>query len=398
LKLSPSQIEAFDPDTTWGCNRAWWFKYVQKIQGPPDASQQLGTDVHAQIEHYIKTGQNVLGKIAMSGKAIIDGIKLLNPVIEGDISYPFGEDLMRGRVDVRLVSPPRIVDWKTTSSIEKYAKTPGDLRKNTQMLIYADWHRKQNGVIPSLMHVYFQTKGNVPAVEVLTHITEEQLDTGIARIKKLVEQIHVVAEQKTVQEITPNLRACDVGRGCPFRHVCPRYEGVTTVASLLEKFKTKAPDAPPPQIVKADLKPPIFEPKERVKLADVLPPDAPKSDPAKAAEPLPTKIEAPPPPPPITAPDSPRAPKRGPGRPKKDSEPTQPPAKAEGPAVGIKIHTVTVMHESKINLGNYQMHTVQASVTAEVGTDTIAKAIAAVSEQVKAQLLIECQPFLGPSK
>src|SRR5262245_20336800 len=65
--LSVSSITAFDEKSFGGCERRWWYRYIAKVKEPPTKVQKLGTQVHAQIEHYLRTGEDVLGDLARSG-------------------------------------------------------------------------------------------------------------------------------------------------------------------------------------------------------------------------------------------------------------------------------------------------------------------------------------------
>src|SRR5258708_3501232 len=114
-RLSVSQIETFDPITPFGCNRRWWFKYVAHMPDPGSAATGLGTQVHAEIERYLKTGENCLGKIALEGKHLIDAIKPHALLVEHEMK-PGELDLLgipfAGKIDV--VCDNGLVDWKTS--------------------------------------------------------------------------------------------------------------------------------------------------------------------------------------------------------------------------------------------------------------------------------------------
>lgn len=83
--LSVSQLDKFDERVDGGCERRWWFRYVARKPEPERAPAKLGTQIHAQIEHYLKTGQDTLGPLARAGSRFIPrpGSDLL-------VEYPFG--------------------------------------------------------------------------------------------------------------------------------------------------------------------------------------------------------------------------------------------------------------------------------------------------------------------
>src|SRR5262245_55687907 len=58
-----------------GCVRRWWYRYVGgKDQEERDAhaeAKKRGEQLHAEVAHYLKTGENLLGSLALRGMHMI---------------------------------------------------------------------------------------------------------------------------------------------------------------------------------------------------------------------------------------------------------------------------------------------------------------------------------------
>ena len=281
VATSPSAIESYDESTAFGCARRFHFESVQGIRTESTASQALGTALHSRIEAYIaeeshqlNTLSSEISRLFLAVKPLVDEIKAEGIVsVENAMKLDVAGVTVNGRIDV--VTKTGILDWKTTSDFSRYAKTPGQLQKSTQMLLYAKW-LDDSKQLPSytLEHVYVQTKGKPIAERVRAKITKGMLDVGVDRIINLVEEMKVAAGEPDVTKLKPDLTKCN---RCPHVAYCPKEN--KTMASLLNRFKNV--DATPVSDTMPDVKPTAPE------NFSVLPPDAPKSDPALAAKPVP---------------------------------------------------------------------------------------------------------------
>jgi len=306
-RVSASQIMVFDPAEQGGCERKWWF---EKTVGrpPPTKAQYAGTKLHAQIEHYLKTGEDVLGPLARAGKHFLPAPRewLL-------VEYPFMLRVagvpLKGVIDALNQSGywidnegkknyediPELLDWKTTKSLV-YAKTPAQIATNTQLNIYAKHVADREGVSEvRLSHGNFVT-GGVPSAEKRSvKITLDTLNQKWHLISQTVERMKLVALADKPEDVAPNYKSCRAyGRDCPFLAQCPRVAGdlvksifgeVKENMSLLNKFRGETveirgaavqeivPDAPAGSSYMTS-----------ARAAGILPPDAPASDPAKASE------------------------------------------------------------------------------------------------------------------
>lgn len=377
---SASAIESFDVASTWGCERKWWLEQVAGQRTPPDASQAKGEAIHKQIEHYLFTKENKLGPEAMAGKGDLDAIVTRATTYQLEQWLPkdfaiYGVNI-RGRMDFLARNPDgqisEIWDWKTTSSIEKYAKLPHQLAGNTQMLVYRA-AAEEMGCEPELrMGWLFLGTKKREAEAVAGKITREMLFTGLGNISRVLSKMKDVAKATDSEDVAPDRSKCDIGRGCPHRSHCMKG---TPMASLLERLKaqsTPAPvvavtpsDAPPPAPVVVDTPPPPPPPPP----APVAPPPAAPAAPAEEAV-------------------VPAAPKRGPGRP--PGAPNKPkvaaPVAVTVPEGDMAIVEVTMTVGATVNLGNYQSARVDLSAKAVLNKMDLTTAREALDKQLTAEL------------
>lgn len=284
VQTSPSAIEAWDESTSFGCQRKWHFQYVQGIPQPSSNSQALGTALHGCIERYMEPElgpTDAWGTVSAEAKRLFLAVKpIVDEVIaEGIVSVEEKMELqlagvlVNGRIDVRKRSA--ILDWKTSSDIARYAKTPGQLRRSTQMVLYAKWLSQQEGVSFPLEveHVYVQTKGKPLVERVKAKIDKGSLDVALDGIILLLDEMKVAAAETDVTKLKADRTKC---RQCPYSNICPN-ERNQSMASLLSRL-TSSPEVKPAATAPATV---------TEALMSVLPPDAPKPDPALAADPVP---------------------------------------------------------------------------------------------------------------
>lgn len=340
VSSSASAIITSDETTPFGCLRKAWFEIRAGLKSGDTKSLETGNLVHAQVEHYLKTGQDALGKEARAGKHLIDEAVKNFPVFQIEQwieALEIDGVKIRGRIDFigRQVGDERIrgiIDWKTSSDIGKWAKTRNQLRKDTQMLIYRQAAEIAGCASDLFMaHVYFgTTKREAEMVD--TSINREQLSAGMEDIQKKLAVLKSAVKEVDSYAVKGDKSKC--GR-CPYAVHCTDKQGVVSVmSSITDRFKKRTPvqiedkstpDVPPPatqsiattepkdeiaelkaKLAAAEAKAsPVLEktPAARVEqvsqmLADgkinavqagniITPPDQPKSDPKLAADPVP---------------------------------------------------------------------------------------------------------------
>lgn len=339
--LSVSQLERFEM-----CPRKWWFRYVGREQEPDSPWLTLGTQVHSQIEHYLRTGEDVLGPLARAGKRFLPRPPLLEHEVEveiaelseGEIKSPLqsaGVPFV-GYIDVLRYSDvyiddeghahaesdtAEIIDWKTTSNLT-YAKT-GEQIATWQMVGYGvTAHRLYRDISwVRLSHGYFQTKRAKEASKKTIKLPVVDVEARWACAEPIVERIKSVAGERDVRNVEANLDACSAYGGCPHRDKCPRdvrqilmaqfgaltgkggIEEMSLIQRMAEqkaKTEVKAELSPQAEIVKTEIKALLHEEQARksgepyswlTETADsILPPDAKVPTPAAPVE---AKVESP---------------------------------------------------------------------------------------------------------
>lgn len=396
-RLSASQVSSFDPSTTWGCNRRWWFRNIAGKKEPQNKSMEEGERVHAEIEHYLKTGVNGMGPVALSGfefmpKPMAPGMLVEHLIADGELAcegVPF-----TGKIDVFLDGPvPRIMDWKTSSNVMLYKKQPSALRGDTQVLTYAMWAMNTRPIEQvDVELVFLQTGRSRYSDNSQVTLSREEVERGWAAIGGTVKEMLDVAAAARVEDIAPTESHCTVGRSqCPHFNYCPR-KGVFSMASLLDDlFAAPTTSATPAPIPAAE------EPTVQASEAEQI--ELPLTPTSEVVNPLA---------------DSPEPPKRGPGRPPgaknkpkvadlapmppaRVTMPTAEPAPPSKPAPVAATTTftkVSVRHGLTINLGNFQSAKVEVEAEALVGA-SFESAVEAVREQVLAALKRETAPYLA---
>ena len=192
--LSPSGMSKGDHDQPGGCLRLWHGKYVLGKKEPFTKQQKVGVEAHSQIEHYLNTGEKKLARLTMSashlipepdvsmqvehkiqpGELFVEGIRVVGHI---DLVNPTG---LYMSADGVLTQDPKgtveMLDWKTTSNIEKWAKKGHTLIKTIQMPLYGQWAAEQfEAEHVRLSHVYMQTKGTPCAEKMTALVSRENL-------------------------------------------------------------------------------------------------------------------------------------------------------------------------------------------------------------------------------
>ncbi|AGC44563.1 hypothetical protein MYSTI_03251 [Myxococcus stipitatus DSM 14675] len=259
------------------CQRSWYFAKVLRLPEPESKAQALGIKGHAQLEHYLRTGEDVLGDIARAGHHLLPtpGSDLLVEESFGTPS-PLSADGVPFIGHIDLINPRRladgvlrVTDHKFSSHVARYGATPAQLvdastEAGLQMVGYGVWAALSVERFPSvrvleLEHLYFQTRGARRAESVLArtsteHVTHEWTEKVVPMVRRMRE----VARATRSADAPPNFGACEKFGGCPFKEKC--LSGGPTV-SLMNRLilKNQAPDtaaqlplAPPPSAAPAE--------------------------------------------------------------------------------------------------------------------------------------------------
>lgn len=306
-QLSVSQLELLAR-----CPRRWWFRRVCGLKEEETAAKTAGTESHALLEHTVTRGEDVLGPMESPARPFLPrpGEPVFcewgfddRPRPAGQHWHPAGDSLLHvagvpfvGFIDLwhatgtfidsdgtRKSDPPdsaEVIDYKTTSSIQRNSKAGFMLPKTIQMAGYNAWIHAR---VPSAKwirdsHVYIQTKGAPRAEKRTTLIT---VDSALEIWEKLSSPLVSVAlhvSQESVQSAVPhNPDDCEsYGRQCSYFAVCTR-KGEKMSFNLVEKLRaTKgASDAISPALSKPAAPPTSASPPMRI-IDESTSPDRPR--------------------------------------------------------------------------------------------------------------------------
>ena len=349
--LSATQLETFDGESPFGCERKWHLQYVQRLPAPEVPHLKLGTELHSLIENYLlhenhnvpaSSGAHMLflaikdnvDLVKQLGVMAVEHTMTYEPTELPDVTFRGKIDLVVGNLSTGLVG---VVDWKTTSDLTKYAKKHRELASNIQLALYSRYlmeQHKKDEITVAL--VYVQTKGNAKSKVVSSVVTKKEVDETFSEVIK-PRALRMVQASKdkdhSALAFPSNRWKC---KNCPFNNICEKGKDMS--GFLDELLGESAPD----------LKPTAPETKEQ------------------ALAPAPVAI---------IPPEAEAIRKRG--RPKKDSEPAPVPA-------GTKITKVTVTHWLTLNLGQYNSARVDVALEAE--TDDADKTLRELEERCKEEL------------
>lgn len=269
MYVSPSAISRHA-----NCKRSWWFRYVQGLKDPPGKSAIAGTEGHARIERYLKTGK--LAELSDREWPAVQFMPkpLCHPPlfhVECSVSGLAANGIpIVGYMDLIDDSDttPVITDWKFKTSFENLP-TEDDLRNpdtdaGRQLLIYAaayyamPFHHAEE---IALRHVYISLKGATKAEQHTNTIKKGFVQEAWQYIvTKYIEPIRQTAKATKPEDIDGKANFCYAyHRACPFMGICPQHKSGDALMGLFTDITNKPetniqvvlpPDVPPaPQIV-----------------------------------------------------------------------------------------------------------------------------------------------------
>lgn len=237
---SATGITSADTGSYGGCLRRWYYEQVENRQGPPTAAMMGGTDLHNEIEGYLKSGARLMSPLALSGRRFIpqpgSNLHIERPIhfkTRGGVSifghvdlYNFRQEYIDPDGDLQS-DPPwsfEVRDWKTTSDFQ-YAKTKEELADNIQLVTYAEagFRFMPDLEHARLTHVYFRTRGRPESRLVTVRRTREEIMLRWAYAETVIDKMSEAAGAPTANHVPGNRKACDAYRGCPHREYCGEY-------------------------------------------------------------------------------------------------------------------------------------------------------------------------------
>lgn len=260
LFTSSSQFSTFED-----CERKWWLTWPMKVVQPLKDYFAFGTALHACNERYLQADD--LDRDPKTGKAVdlfpkgwdegLDGIQselIRNLVKKGiaegllvrhpdrAIEHRFVKELIRfddgwvvllvGFIDYLLWRLGQVQDHKTTKDM-RYAKSPAQLKDDTQMLTYADeafevaaQHGIHHETITVRHNVYLKDPSKLKIKKSEAVVTRAQVDARRERMRDMAKRMVLLKQRYAKPEQwgqLPNpksFEACNKYGGCAFRLIC----------------------------------------------------------------------------------------------------------------------------------------------------------------------------------
>lgn len=242
--FSPTQIDTFIE-----CERKWAWKKIEKIYAPQNASAALGSKVHKILELYVGEGRKPdfvtdgeAAHVASSALHLLGGLRdarvkdASSVLLEGEFRFqsPRTNFVYHGIRDLSVRpglaipeleisgSAPGVGDYKTTKSINDYAKSKDDLLFDTQSTLYgysamAQWAMP----VADLRWIYMQTKGARKSHVVPVRLTSAHAAKNFDAIERVAESMASALDKKLRPlDLAPNPHACRNFGGCPYEHLC----------------------------------------------------------------------------------------------------------------------------------------------------------------------------------
>lgn len=248
--LSVSSLEKGDSSKPTGCLRRWHYQYIGGIKEPPSDRMEAGERMHAEIAHYLTTGENILSAQVMAGMHMIpepgedllvehdivpqmpDGksgiaiapLRASGIPIVGAIDLIHGRGINKGTDDIENIYDPEgtieVIDWKSCRTLDNIKKGP-ELLKSIQMAGYGKYvfETEPNANLVRLSHGYFPSRG-VPRKTTI-RVDRDQIEKSWEHANRVASSISDAAKEPNPDLVEANTDACmSYGRECPAKSVC----------------------------------------------------------------------------------------------------------------------------------------------------------------------------------
>lgn len=248
--FSPSSLLKFKE-----CNRKWGFRYILRIREPQSKAAQIGSAGHERIEHYLKTGKDVLAPMERAGAPWIPkpnenlGVELDYQFIPqgGDVRCKMKIDALNGTgvwVDSsgneKNSDIVEVIDWKFTGG-EKNVKSQFQLATDLPMACYGVAASHLAKLDPSdrvrLSLVYFFTHRR-DALKITRLVESKDCHAVLAKELPTIEAMKQAAKASHPNELEPNYKSCENWGGCHYREQCAS-QGIISHQAILRKIGKK---------------------------------------------------------------------------------------------------------------------------------------------------------------
>lgn len=222
--VSASQITTFRD-----CPRKWYLNKIVGLQSPSTSATELGSQVHATLEAYLRGEADVIGTEDEIGEIARSGTEHLparGDHLEVELSLEEHMPLLdapvlvKGFVDLIDHRNDEIIDHKTSSN-KRYTKSQRELAVNVQLMMYAEayFQRFPDKERVTLTHIYYGTKSRW-SKRVSVTVTRAHVRTQWAQIKETINQMIEASCASDASKVHAEYDACDKYGGCPFRGAC----------------------------------------------------------------------------------------------------------------------------------------------------------------------------------
>lgn len=258
------------------CAAAWFYRYKLRRPDESGPGARESTKMHSEVEHYLKTGENVLGEIPR--RALARGL-LPRP---NDLKNPRTDDLLLEAelegltsegvpfiVKIDCIDPRRVAgegllvvnDWKFKKDIKAYGTSEAALidpedpeGDGLQMIGYAEAVRRRivdHGEFPGtkiirLRHVQVDKRPTsaikgLDAEEVFVDLPIADSQSIWQTVSPYLQQMKQIAKLDSVEAVpAAKGSACWKFGGCAFKAECPHFNGTANRDSRLKAlFKPK---------------------------------------------------------------------------------------------------------------------------------------------------------------
>lgn len=240
--VTPPIFSASGIATYLECPRKWAWDKVAHLPRTTHPSAALGTRTHSHTEKWLTTGEapaftmcdGTPDPAAEYAEALFEHLPPpMDPGLEVErsfvISSPRTGYLYRGFIDWWHPSWPELIptvgDHKTTSDINRYAKTPEDLETDPQAILYslvAILTFRAERV--RLQWTYTQTRGRKRTLPVVTEFDAAYVAQAFAALEEVAGEmagyLDTVAPGEVYEKVPGVLAHCHAYGGCPYRDKC----------------------------------------------------------------------------------------------------------------------------------------------------------------------------------
>ncbi len=221
IRISPTSAQQYER-----CPLEWYLARVLGIETPPTKAMARGSDVHDILEAKGKGEVPTPEGRAAAYAIATPGFEHCRPGfdIETWVRVPCGPLDFVGKVDRwRYVAAKKrlvIEDWKTSSNIGEYGKTPEELKTDMQMLGYAYALAEQEGLTAKAVdvaHLYLATSGLPVCVPSRAYgVPWSRVERIWRRYVAIAEAMYALIAVEDEALVPYKLTGCSAYSGCPF--------------------------------------------------------------------------------------------------------------------------------------------------------------------------------------